>query len=188
MHVPGVPKTSLRLDLLEGSANFRKAIMLMIMVYYRKWIQIKIRKKKRHMEWRHQEEAAWASRCPHLVQSQGQLLPLPSVKCDNMRQVLPIREAHLRLGTRVSLGINYVGIQGLWPPWLRAQLRALKSSDGQEPACKAGDADSIPGSRRSPGERNGNLLRYSCLENPMDRGAWWATLLGVAKSWTWLSN
>lgn len=50
VHVPGVPKTSLRLDLLEGPAKFRKAIMLMIMVYYRKWIQIKIRKKKRHME------------------------------------------------------------------------------------------------------------------------------------------
>ena len=49
-------------------------------------------------------------------------------------------------------------------------------------ACNAGDLDSIPGSGRSPGEGNGNPLQYSCLENPMDRGAWWATAHGVAKS------
>ena len=46
--------------------------------------------------------------------------------------------------------------------------------------AKAGDSSSIPGSGRSPGEGNGNLLQYSCLENPMDRGAWWATVHGVA--------
>ena len=49
----------------------------------------------------------------------------------------------------------------------------------------AGDEGSVPGSRRSPGEGNGNLLQYSCLENPMGRGAWWAAIYGVAKSWTW---
>jgi len=43
---------------------------------------------------------------------------------------------------------------------------------------------SIPGSGRSPGGGNGNLLQYFCLENPMDRGAWWATVHRVAKSWT----
>ena len=43
---------------------------------------------------------------------------------------------------------------------------------------------SIPDLERSPGEGNGNLLQYSCLGNPMDRGAWWATDHGVAKSWT----
>ena len=48
----------------------------------------------------------------------------------------------------------------------------------------AGDADSISGSERSPGEGNGNPLQYSCLENPMDRGAWWATVHGVAKDMT----
>ena len=47
---------------------------------------------------------------------------------------------------------------------------------------------SIPGSGRSPGEGNGNPLHYSCLENPMDRGAWQATVHGVAKSQTQLSN
>ena len=47
-----------------------------------------------------------------------------------------------------------------------------------------GDVVLIPGSGRSPGEGNGNLLQHSCLENPMDRGAWWAAFRGVAKSWT----
>ena len=49
------------------------------------------------------------------------------------------------------------------------------------PAC-GGDVGLIPGSGRSPGEGNGNLLQYSCLENPMDRGAWWVIVHGVAKS------
>ena len=49
------------------------------------------------------------------------------------------------------------------------------------PACNAGDLGSISGSGRSPGERNGNLLQYSCLENPMDRGAWHVTVYGVAR-------
>ena len=51
-----------------------------------------------------------------------------------------------------------------------------------------GDAGSIPGSGRSSGEGNGSLLQYSCLGNSMDRGAWWATVYGVAKSWTGLST
>ena len=45
-------------------------------------------------------------------------------------------------------------------------------------ACNVGDLGSIPGSERSSGEENGNLLQYSCLENPMDGGAWWATVHG----------
>ena len=55
-------------------------------------------------------------------------------------------------------------------------------------AYNAGDLGSIPGSGRSPGEGNGNPLQYSCLENPMDRGAWWATVHGVAESRTRLSD
>ena len=57
-------------------------------------------------------------------------------------------------------------------------------SDSKESACNAGDSGSIPGSGRSPGEGNGNPLQCPCLENSMDRGAWRATVHGVAKSWT----
>ena len=52
---------------------------------------------------------------------------------------------------------------------------------GNESACNAGDLASIPGSGRTPGEGNGNPLQYSCLENPMDRGALQATVHGVAR-------
>ena len=57
-------------------------------------------------------------------------------------------------------------------------------SNGKEPACKAGDPGSTPGWGRAPGEGNVYPLPYSCLENPMDRGAWWAIVHGVAKSRT----
>ena len=50
------------------------------------------------------------------------------------------------------------------------------------------DTGLIPGLGRSPGKGNGNPLQYSCQENPMDRGAWWATVHGVAKSWTSLKR
>ena len=55
------------------------------------------------------------------------------------------------------------------------------SSVGEESACNAGDLGSIPGLGRFPGEGNGNPLQYSCLENPMDRGAWQATVHGVRR-------
>ena len=61
-------------------------------------------------------------------------------------------------------------------------------SAGKESARNAGDLGSIPGSGRSLGEGNGNPLQYSCQENPTDRGAWWATVHGVAKSQRRLSN
>ena len=61
-------------------------------------------------------------------------------------------------------------------------------SDSKESACSAGDTGSIPGSGRSPREGNGNPFQYSCLENPMDRGAWRAIVYGVAKSRTQLSD
>ena len=55
-------------------------------------------------------------------------------------------------------------------------------------ACNVGDLGLIPGLGRSPGEGNGNSLQYSCLENPMDGGAWWAIVHRVAKSGTRLSD
>ena len=61
-------------------------------------------------------------------------------------------------------------------------------SDGKASACNAGDLGSIPGLGRSPGEGNGNPLRYSCLENPKDEGAWQATVYRVAKIQTQLSD
>ena len=69
------------------------------------------------------------------------------------------------------------------------KLRELDSdfpggSEGKASFYNAGDRCSIPGSGRSPGEGNGNPLQDYCLENPMDRGAWWATVHGVTKSWT----
>ena len=64
----------------------------------------------------------------------------------------------------------------------------LRWHSGKESACNAGDPGSIPGSGRSPGEGDGNPLQFSCLGNPMDRGAWWATVCGVVKSRTRLST
>ena len=61
-------------------------------------------------------------------------------------------------------------------------------SDGKESACNSGDLVSIPESGICLGEGNGHPLLYSCLENPMDRGAWQATIHGVAKIRTWLSD
>ena len=61
-------------------------------------------------------------------------------------------------------------------------------SEGKASACNAGDLGSIPGSGRSPGGGNGNPLQYSCRENPMDRGAWWATVHRIPKSWTQLKR
>ena len=61
-------------------------------------------------------------------------------------------------------------------------------SDSKESTCNAEDLGLIPSLGRSPGGGHGNLLQYSCLENPTDRGAWWATVRGVTKSQTRLSD
>ena len=61
-------------------------------------------------------------------------------------------------------------------------------TDGKASACNVGDLGPIPGLGRSTGEGNGNPLQYSCLENPLDGGAWWATVQVVAKSQIRLSN
>ena len=67
--------------------------------------------------------------------------------------------------------------------WTSLVAQTIKAS-----AYNAGDPGLIPGSGRSPGEGNGNPVQYSCLENPMDGGAWWAAVNGVAKSQTRLSD
>ena len=71
------------------------------------------------------------------------------------------------------------------PPYL---MGFLGVSDGKESSCNVGDLGSIPGLGRFPGEGNDYPLQYSGLENSMDRGAWWATVHGIAKNWTQLNN
>ena len=75
---------------------------------------------------------------------------------------------------KIRLYICYMGFPG--------------GSEGKESACNAGDLGSIPGLGRSPGGGHCNPLQYSCLENPMDRGAWQAIVPGVTKSWTRLHD
>ena len=70
----------------------------------------------------------------------------------------------------------------------KAQRTSLVAQMVKASGYNVGDLGSIPGSGRSPGEGNGNPLWYSCLENPMNGGAWWAAVHGVAKSRTRLSN
>ena len=63
-------------------------------------------------------------------------------------------------------------------------------TSGKNPPANSGDireAGSVPGLRRSPGGRHGNTVQYSCLENPVDREAWWTMVHRVAKNWTQLS-
>ena len=68
-----------------------------------------------------------------------------------------------------------------------AQYTWLSGKESARNAGGSGDVGSIPGSGRSHGVGNGNPLQYSCLENVMDRGAWWAIVHGVTNSWTRLS-
>ena len=77
----------------------------------------------------------------------------------------------------LGLHHNFIGIQV-------SSSHFPGGSEVKESACSAGDPGSIPGLERFPGEGNGNPLQYSCLKNPMDGGAWSATVHGVAKSLT----
>ena len=71
----------------------------------------------------------------------------------------------------------------IWGSWGKV-LGFPGGSDIKESACSAGDQGSIPGLGRCSGEGNGNPLKYSCLENPVDRGAWWVMVHGVTNSRT----
>ena len=89
-------------------------------------------------------------------------------------------------------GAWWAVVYGVAQSWTRLKRLSSSSfpggSEGKASACNVGDPGSIPGLGTSPGEGNGNPLQYSCLENPVDGGAWWATVHGVAKSWTRLSD
>ena len=84
--------------------------------------------------------------------------------------------------------LQSMGSQRARHKWTISLTLMNSGSNGKASAYNARDPGSIPGSGRSPGKRNGNPLQYSCLENPMDGGAWLATVHEVAKSWTRLSN
>ena len=83
----------------------------------------------------------------------------------------------MQINSQFQLQYLFVGGGGAWR-WIPG------GSDGKESAFNAGDVGSISGLGRSHGEGNGHPLQYSCLENPMDRGAWLATVHGVAQSQT----
>ena len=88
-----------------------------------------------------------------------------------------------------GLGSNAMSVEDFRVPWTARGWRASQVAQTvKESACSVGDLASIPGPGRSPGEGNGNTLQYSCLENPMDGGTWQATVHGVTKSQTWLSD
>ena len=92
-----------------------------------------------------------------------------------------VNSAAMNIGVHVSLSILVSSV-------CMPSCGIAGGSDGKASAYNAGDPGSIPRSGRSPEEGNGNLLQCSCLENPMDGGPWWATVHGVAKSQTRLSN
>ena len=132
--------------------------------------------------------------CNHLILC-CPLLLLPSIvpSIRSFPMSLLFTSGGQSIGASASASVLPMSIQGRFPLGLTG-LIFLQSkgfpggSDSKESACNAGDLGSIPGSGRSPGEGKGYPLQYSYLENSMDRGAWWATVDGVAKSRTWLSD
>ena len=88
------------------------------------------------------------------------------------------------------IGVWYLSARPCFSKWSHAtpEMDFPGGSDGKEYACNVGNLSSIPRSGRSPGEGNGNSLQYSCLENSMDRGAWWARVHGVTQSQTQLKQ
>jgi len=83
--------------------------------------------------------------------------------------------------------LQSMGSQRVGHDWM-TELKWTGGSVGKESACNVGDPGAISGWGRSLGEGNVNLGQYSCLEDPMDRGVWQATVYGVVKSWTWLTD
>ena len=97
------------------------------------------------------------------------LLSLRTQTVKNIPKKLP--------GGKIHFPAKILETERLWI----SQRGVHGGSDHKETACNAEDQGSIPGLGRSPGEGNGNSLQYSCLENSMDRGAWQATIQGVAE-------
>ena len=134
--------------------------------------------------------------------------PLVLKKTENTRNLLSHISLHLRVAIQCSSGqicgaeVRGVSWKGRAMPKGKlllslfleyATLWASQGASGKEPACQCRrlrDASLIPGPGRSPGGGNGSPIQYSCLEDPMDGGAWQATVHGVIENWTrrkWLS-
>ena len=110
-----------------------------------------------------------------------------------------ISPTHHTFRTQILFNLD---VHDLYPPsknkkspffrrlWCHLRVKRDFPSDSvvKNLSANAGDVGSIPGPGRSPGERNSNPRQYSCLKNPMDRGAWWATVHRVAKNRTWLKQ
>ena len=100
-----------------------------------------------------------------------------------------LRSLHSLLDVKGGGGVKNRLVQTTPVKLTTAILHSLPGGpDCKESAWSAEDLGPIPGLGRSPGEGNGNSLQYSCLGNPMDRGAWWATVHGIEKSQTQLSD
>ena len=117
-----------------------------------------------------------------VVLEERDFVSFPSIAC-----LLYIRSlVHSRWASLVAQLVK--NLLAVWETWVRSlgwedplEKGFPHSLVSIESACNAGDPGSIPGLGRSPGEGNGNPVQYSCLENPMDRGAWQATVHGVAR-------
>ena len=90
-----------------------------------------------------------------------------------------VRKISIKLSVILSPNIFRISLE-----YHKATFGLSRWLGGKESVCQTGDTSSIPGLGKSPGEGNGNPLQYSCLENSMNRGAWWATVHGVTKSQT----
>ena len=99
-----------------------------------------------------------------------------------LRKKSEVRNLKLETGfwVPVTMWSLYLPVENL--PGKKSSKGFPGGWDDKESACNAGDLGSIPGWGRSPGEGNGNPLHYSCLGNPLDRGAWWATVHGVTRA------
>ena len=109
-------------------------------------------------------------------------LKAPTIDCSSHLYSLP------PIALSSGHQINTTGSTNVCKALLDLLMGFPGSSAGKESACNAKDPGSVPGLGICPGEGNGNLLQYSYLENPMNRGSRWATAHGVAKSWTQLSH
>ena len=112
-----------------------------------------------------------------------------SIPWTQILQLALLRGIQQLYGTEI-VGNIYITVKyiNMCVPYVWASQVALVVKNLPANVGDARDAGSIPGLRRSPGGGHGNPLQYSCLENPMDRGVWRATVHGITQSWTWLKR